>query len=266
MTDKTLSDLDGLVEELRSAFNVGTAGTLQDRRREWVLRRSSIFSAFADLALELVRNFSDWRMLFIERDACPIRHLAETEAQHVGNKIDAVNLPITRKLLPERLSRSLRDVGSDRHTFTRRKSLIEQFVADEAKMPTLLHQLILEAADGAPRVVVVDTAYWGTVPLYVNAVLAKLRPEVATEWRLVIGPPGAPCKRNDDPAVDGEEGNALKIEMLSHPYELESNICRDAATGKLYVDRVELPHFQEQYAGELQALEVLLSQRREARP
>ena len=258
--------MDEIAHELRNqGCNVAPDRSPEEARHQWVLQWRSLFEKFADLALRLVEDFAEWRMIFVERDACPIEHLVRVEADHLGVVPDSVKLPFNRQMLPRDLRAQLERVESNSSAFAVRRDLIESYLASHHSDSLPVHDLVVQAAGTATRVVVVDTGYWGTVPLYVRTLLSHRAPSVEVEWRQVFGPPGSPCEEEDDPGSEGEEGNTLIVEMLSHPYELETMLLRDKATGIVSASRPRVVHKEMHYKGELQALEELLEERRSGR-
>ena len=211
------------------------------------IRRHPYVSRYPEFCSVLLRRFPGRHFVFFERDALPFRWVMEVLLPAVDHsRLHQLYLNI--KMMSEKLRRLIPDEESapiDK-MYERRRRVLRKYLRETSQDADLASRFVRQELAGVPTgSVLVDTGYWGTMPVFAQAALPAKRFELA----LLFGPPNAPAYQADP---NGPNGAAMLAEdYFDFPYEadglveVEGRLKPDIAwSGD---DRL-LPRFEEQRA------------------
>lgn len=215
-------------------------------------RRHRQVSRYPEFCCTLLDRFPDRHFVFFERDALPFKWVMG-ELLGAAHHARLHHLYLNGKMMSETLVEMISKFESrpQKKTYELRRRLVRAYVRDaNAERDPAIRFVRQELAAIPERAVLVDSGFWGTMPLFVQAVLPKKQFDV----ELFVGPAGSPSFLTD---TSGPNGAARRAEdYFDFAYEAEGLTEID---GKLQPDltwntwNTALPQrFEEQKAAVLE--------------
>lgn len=235
------------LRELRARFPHSSHASTEEMRRRrirsWPVRMYPVF------VHDLLLRHPSKRLVFLERDGLPLFRASTRLAHALDLELDAQTLVLNREMLPADL---LRRLGSPRDddSYRRRRRIIRAWGQTNDVLDSPLGTYVRASLAEKGDFVLVDTGFWGTIPLVIRAVL--MRPRLP--YRLVAGAHGTPALLHED----SEEGVANQIEhAFNFPfvYRWDPTTPADAPV-RVHVE----PHKNRLWEAEVAALDELVDE------
>ena len=208
------------------------------------IRQSPVVRDYLPYAVNILRRsegFDD--VVFLARDAIPLHRACVMMAGAWGVQLRAKLLELSGPMLKSAVGsqlESLRTQGTYENLSSRAVALADAGASVHGT--TLDEYLKQELACLGPRVLVVDTGFWGTIPMFLRGYLSGR----VVEYMTYCGPKGSPSMVTDRSA---NNWTLLAERTFCYPYRLSRVACR--RDGSFYARRASEKWKTEKSAAQL---------------